>query len=78
MEHLAQLRTMAQRLSKANAALMVWDEIDAQRQSGVADTPALEPPVLSRQALKVQLVLLIADMCRLEQEICAAPFMSKN
>ncbi len=77
MEHLAQLWTMAQRLAKANAALMVWDEIDAQKDAGVA-APGIEPPQLSRQALKVQLVLLIADMCRLEQEICAAPYMSKN
>lgn len=70
---------MAQRLSKANAALMTWDEIDARR--GLAEEqrgPEIETPALGRQALKVQLVLLIADMCRLEQEVCAAPLMSKN
>lgn len=74
-----QLRNLAQRLSDTNQALMVWDEIAAQRKLPV-DTPRvhLNRPKLSRRALKLQLVLLLADMSRLEQEIFAAPLMSTN
>lgn len=80
--YIGQLRNLARRLSETNQALMVWDEIAAQRSA--LDTPPgslqkhLDQPQLSRQALKLQLVLLLADMSRLEQEIFAAPLMSSN
>jgi len=79
MEHLAQLRSLAQRLSDANAALIAWDQIEAQKRLPRAERDAsIKRPPLSRQALKLQLVFLMADMSRLEQEICAAPMMSAN
>ena len=77
--YLDQLRTLAQRLSETNQALIVWDEIAAQRQQPVRSRAApIKRPKLSRRALKLQLVLLLADMSRLEQEIFAAPLMSRN
>ena len=79
MEYLAQLRTLGQRLADANGALMAWDQIDARDRS--PDAEGGEPialPKLNRRALKLQLVFLVADMSRLEQEICAAPLLSAN
>ena len=79
MEHLVQLRNLAQRLSDANSALLIWDQIDEQRTLPRSERAVdLKRPRLSRQALKLQLVFLMADMSRLEQEICAAPLMSAN
>lgn len=76
MEHLAQLRTLAQRLSDANTALLAWDQIEARKELPPSQRgEPIRPPKLSRQALKVKLVFLLADMSRLEQEICAAPYM---
>jgi hypothetical protein len=77
--YLDQLGNLARRLSETNQALMVWDEIAAQRQlTPDAPNPPIKRPRLSRRALKLQLVLLLADMSRLEQEIFAAPLMSSN
>lgn len=78
MEYLDQLRNMGRRLADANGALLVWDQINAEKRKPVAQRQHIEPPRLSRQALKLQLVLLMADMSRLEQEICAAPHASVN
>ena len=76
MEYLDQLRNLGQRLTDANGALMVWDRIDAQKALPRAQRQPISRPRLSRRALKLQLVLLMADMSRLEQEICAAPYLS--
>ncbi len=79
MEYLDQLRSLAQRLARANAALITWDEIDARdRLPAEQQGEPIEPPALSRQALKLQLIFLVADMSRLQQEICAAPLMVAN
>ena len=79
VEYLDQLRNLGRRLADANAALIVWDEIDAQKRlPGPAPTLSREKPRLSRQALKVQLIMLMADMSRLEQEICSAPYATIN
>jgi hypothetical protein len=80
VEYLDQLRTLGRRLTDANAGLMAWDRIEAQQrslsaQSAVAD---VQPPALSRRALKLQLILLVADMSRLEQEIGMASVLSAN
>lgn len=77
--YLDQLRNLACRLSETNQALMVWDQITAQRELPLgASRQRIRRPKLSRRALKLQLVLLLADMSRLEQEIFAAPLMSRN
>ena len=79
MEHLAQLRNLAQRLSDANTALLTWDQIQEHKMLPKAERPVgPKRPRLSRQALKLQLVFLMADMSRLEQEIFAAPMLSAN
>ena len=79
MEYIDQLRSLARRLSDANTSLLVWDEIEAQKRlPGPQRGQAPPRPKLSRQALKLQLILLIADMCRLEQEISAARVLSTN
>ncbi|HEX6513302.1 MAG TPA: hypothetical protein VF157_13445 [Chloroflexota bacterium] len=76
MEHLDQLRSLGQRLADANGALLAWDRIEAQKRLPRARREPIERPALSRRALKLQLVFLLADMSRLEQEICAAPRMA--
>jgi hypothetical protein len=79
MNFLDQLRTLGHRLADANGALLVWDQIDArQHLPGQQQGEPIKPPRLSRQALKLQLIFLMADMSRLEQEICAAPLLSAN
>lgn len=80
--YIDQLRNLARRLSETNQALMVWDEIAAQPSASdgpvAVSAEPIKRPKLSRRALKLQLVLLLADMSRLEQEIFAAPLMSSN
>jgi hypothetical protein len=77
--YLDQLRTLACRLRETNQALMAWDAIAAQRRLPPgAQRRRIKRPKLSRRALKLQLVLLLADMSRLEQEIFAAPLLSSN
>jgi len=79
VEYLDQLRNLGHRLADANAGLMAWDSIEAQKHVSKAERgdPAT-PPSLSRQALKLQLILLMADMSRLEQEIGMASVLSAN
>lgn len=76
MDHAAQLRTMVDRLSRANQDLLCWDHIDAAGRAGVACV--VERPALVRQALKLQLILLMADISRLQQEMAAATVYSTN
>jgi hypothetical protein len=74
-----QLRNLARRLSETNQALLAWDEIAAQRALPPDAAPRhIARPRLSRRALKLQLVFLLADMSRLEQEISMAPLFSAN
>ncbi len=79
VEYVDQLRNLARRLADANASLMAWDGIDAQKRLPKArrGQPARQPR-LSRRALKLQLILLMADMSRLEQEIGMATVLSAN
>jgi hypothetical protein len=79
VEYTDQLRNLGRRLADANGALLVWDQIEARRMMPKAQRGAPIPrPELSRQALKLQLILLLADVSRLEQEISAAPALSIN
>ena len=79
MEYAAQLMNLARRLESTNRALLVWDAIEAQKRRPEAERGMpIERPHLSRQALKLQLILLLADMSRLEQEISAAPLLVGN
>jgi hypothetical protein len=79
VEYIDQLRTLGCRLRDANAALMVWDNIDAQKRLPRAErAERIKAPRLSRTALKLQLILLMADMSRLEQEIGMASVLSLN
>ncbi|HLY66683.1 MAG TPA: hypothetical protein VKU60_14200 [Chloroflexota bacterium] len=79
MEYGEQLTNMLRRLSDANQALLAWDLIAEQKRlSPDAPRPHIKRPSLSRRALKLQLVLLMADMSRLQQEISAAPLFSAN
>ncbi len=57
---------------------MVWDQIEAQERLPAAVREPIEAPELSRRALKTQLILLMADMSRLEQEIFAAAVVGNN
>ncbi|HLQ34612.1 MAG TPA: hypothetical protein VK457_18155 [Chloroflexota bacterium] len=74
MEFSDQLMTLARRLEQTNAALLVWDRIEAQKRLPRPERgePIARPP-LNRRALKLQLILLLADLSRFEQEISAAP-----
>ena len=79
VEYLDQLRTLAQRLANANAALIDWDRIaERQRLPRTERGAPIARPRLSRQALKLQLILLMADMSRLQQEIGMASVLSAN
>ena len=79
MEYAAQLMNLARRLESTNRALMIWDAIEARQLRPKAERGApIERPHLSRRALKLQLILLLADMSRLEQEISAAPLLVGN
>lgn len=79
VDYLDQLRNLAQRLADANAGLIAWDGIAARKRLPSADRGApIKRPRLSRQALKLQLILLIADMSRLQQEIGMINVLSHN
>ena len=79
VEYLDQLRNLGCRLAEANAGLMVWDGIEAQKRLPRVDRgDPLKRPKLSRRAIKLQLILLMADMSRLEQEIGMASVLSAN
>ncbi|MGH2364028.1 MAG: hypothetical protein ACRDHX_05170 [Chloroflexota bacterium] len=58
---------MSLRLSRLNQALATWDAVDA----GVVPPGGAQRPELDRRALRTSLVMLIGDMSRLEQELCA-------
>ncbi|MDE3077505.1 MAG: hypothetical protein KGJ86_18960 [Chloroflexota bacterium] len=70
MEHLDQLRTMLQRLSRINQSFQLRDAIDAEG--------ALPTALPSRQALRTAAILLLADINRLDQEISAGSAYSLN
>ncbi|MFI5266324.1 MAG: hypothetical protein ACHQ7M_03005 [Chloroflexota bacterium] len=79
MEYLDQLRNLGRRLADANAGLIAWDSIEGQgRLPKAAGGESVKRPRLSRRALKLQLILLMADMSRLEQEIGMAAVLSAN
>jgi hypothetical protein len=79
MEYQNQLIHLARRLEATNNGLLTWDAIEARKRRPKAQRGAPIPrPKLSRRALKLQLVLLLADMSRLEQELSAAPYLVRN
>ena len=78
MDYVSQLRSLALRLERTNSALRIWDEIDAQKHMPPAERKPITRPVLSRRALKTELIMLLADMSRVEQEIGAAGHVSEN
>src|SRR5579884_280558 len=79
MEYQNQLMHLARRLEATNNGLLTWDAIEARKRRTKAQRGAPIPrPKLSRRALKLQLVLLLADMSRLEQELSAAPYLVRN
>jgi len=79
MEYADQLRTMALRLSETNQSLITWGVIAAQRRLAPGEPRQdVSQPRLSRRALKLQLIMLLADMSRLEQEISAGAVFTRN
>ncbi|MHB8618243.1 MAG: hypothetical protein ACYDAG_01520 [Chloroflexota bacterium] len=64
---ITQLRAMLGRLSSLNQTLAQWDEREAQvAASGHSLVPS---PALDRRAAKCSLIMLMADISRLEQEM---------
>ncbi len=78
MEHVDQLRTMAGRLSRLNQALQAWDTIEAEVELPAGERTPVDKPDLSRRALKGSLIMLLADINRLDQEISAGNMHSLN